>query len=293
LDQTQDPVARADAALTKLQTALAEDRIDEAVAWAKEAVGAAPRYTRAISGLATALKRAGKHAEARRVLTDAPPDLAGSTGDLVEMATFCLREGVQNSAKEILRCALEADPSRERVAEVLTGVYLSERDAAAAIAVCEPFRARGASTPLLLRLQAAAYEQLGDLSFAMDCARMYARVAPLDPRGHYHLGSLEHRMGNIPEAMERYELAFDLDGGNSEVAAAASDGIRALDAIQLRQITALAATDQVFRVALARDMREALDARGFVLSDEGYAILANIDLDMIARDARGGGYDYH
>jgi tetratricopeptide (TPR) repeat protein len=293
LDQTQDPVARADAALTKLQTALAEDRIDEAVAWAKEAVGAAPRYTRAIYGLATVLKRAGKHAEARRVLNDAPPDLAGTTGDLVEIATFCLREGVQDSAKEILRRALEADPKRERVAEVLTGVYLSERDAAAAIAVCEPFRARGASTPLLLRLQAAAYEQLGDLPSAMDCARMYGRVAPLDPRGHYHLGSLEHRMGNIPEAMERYELAFDLDGGNSEVAAAASDGIRALDAIQLRQITALAATDQGFRVALGRDMREALDARGFVLSDEGYAILSNIDLDMIARDARGGGYDYH
>ena len=288
-----DEMARAEAALVKLRTALAEDRADDAVALAQEAVGAAPRYTRAISGLARALKLAGRHAEARRVLTSAPPDLAGTTGDLVEIATLCLREGVQEPAKEILRCALEADPGRERVAEVLAGVYLSERDPVAVIAVCEPFRARGQATPLLLRLQAAAHEQLEDLPSAMECARMYTQLAPLDPRGHYHLGSLEHRLGHLAEAMERYELVLDLDGGGSEAAAAASDGIRALDAIQLRQITSLAASDQTFRIALAREARDALESRGFVLSDEGLAILSNIDPEMIAREARGGGYDYH
>ncbi len=294
LDHMQhEAVERAEAALLKLQAALAEDRVDDAVALAQEAVGAAPQYPRAISGLARALKQAGRHAEARRVLTSAPSALAGTTGDLVEMATLCLREGAQEPAKEILRVALEGDPSRERVAEVLAGVYLSERDPAAAIAVCEPFRARGQVTPLLLRLQAAAYEQLEDLSSAMDCARMYTQLAPLDPRGHYHLGSLEHRLGHLPEAMERYELVLDLDGSASEVAAAASDGIRALDAIQLRQITSLAGSDQTFRIALARDVREALESRGFVLSDEGVAILANIDPSMISRESRGGGYDYH
>jgi len=288
-----DAVQRAEAALVKLQSALAEERVEEAVAWAQEAVGAAPQYTRAISGLARALKLAGRHAEARRVLSDAPHDLAGTTGDLVEMATLCLREGVQEPAKEILRCALESDPERERVAEVLAGVYLTERDPAATVAVCEPFRARGRTTPLLLRLQAAAYEQLNDLVGALDCARMYTQLAPLDPRGHYHLGSLEHRLGHLAEAMERYELVLDLDGGSSEAVAAASEGIRALDAIQLRQITSLAVNDQTFRIALARDAREALESRGFVLSDEGLAILANIDPAMIAREGRAGGYDYH
>jgi len=294
LEHTQhEALARADAALGKLQTALAEDRVDDALALAQEAIGVAPQYTRAISGLAIALKRAGRHADARRVLTSAPPDLAGTTVDLVEIATFCLREGVQEPAKEILRRALEADPRRERVAEVLAGVYLSEREPVAAVAVCEPFRSRGASTPLLLRLQAAAYEQLEDLTSAMECARLYTHLAPLDPRGHYHLGSLEHRMGHIPEAMERYELAVDLDAGNTDITMAATDGIRSLDAIQLRQVAALAAVDQAFRIGLARDVRGTLESRGFVLSDEGLAVLSNIDLDVIARDARGGGYDIH
>ena len=288
-----EAVEQAEAALVKVRHALDEDRVEDAVAWAREAVGVAPGYTRAISGLARALKQAGRGAEARRVLADAPPDLAGTTGDLVEMATLCLREGAQEPAKEILRCALEADPRRERVAEVLAGVYLSERDPAAVIAVCEPFRARGESTPLLLRLQAAGHEQLGDLPSALDCARLYAQIAPLDPRGHYHLGSLEHRLGHLAEAMERYELVLDLDGGSSEAVEAASEGIRALDAIQLRQITALAVSDQTFRIALARDARDALESRGFVLSDEGLAILANLDPEMIVRETRGGGYDFH
>jgi hypothetical protein len=100
-------------------------------------------------------------------------------------------------------------------------------------------------------------------------------------------------MGHIPEAMERYELAVDLDAGNTEITMAATDGIRSLDAIQLRQVAALAAADQAFRIGLARDARDALETRGFVLSDEGLAILSNIDLDVIARDARGGGYDIH
>jgi len=293
LDQTQDSLALADAALVKFEAALAENRVDEAIALAREAVGAAPRYTRAISGLATALKRAGRNAEARCVLTNAPANLAGTTGELVAIANLCLREGVQESAKEILRCALEADPSRIRVAELLGGVYLSERDPAATVAVCEPFRARGAATPLLLRIQAAAYEQLNDLPSAMDCARMYTHLAPLDPRGHYHLASLEHRMGNLPEAMERYELALDLDGGNTEITMAATDGIRALDAIQLRQVAALAASDQVFRIALAKEPRDALESRGFTLSDEGVAILANVDLSTIERDFRTGGREFH
>jgi Flp pilus assembly protein TadD len=283
----------ADAALRQAQTALNENRLDDAVALAKQAVGVAPRYTRAISGLATALLRAGQGAEARQVLSTASGGLAGSTGDLVEIATFCLREGVQDSAKQILRFALETDPGRSRVAEVLAGIYLAEHDPAAALAVCEPFRARGEATPVLLRLQAVALEQVDDLRAALDCARLYAQVAPLDPRGHFHLGSLEHRLGNIPEAVERYELAVDLDGGHSDITAAATDGLRALDAIQLRQITGLLVSDPVFRVAVTKDVRDALETRGFTLSEEGLAVLSSLDLNLLTREPRTGGYETH
>jgi len=41
LDQTQDSLALADAALVKFEAALAENRVDEAIALAREAVGAA------------------------------------------------------------------------------------------------------------------------------------------------------------------------------------------------------------------------------------------------------------
>ncbi|MGQ9732456.1 MAG: tetratricopeptide repeat protein [Candidatus Zipacnadales bacterium] len=290
---TYEGLAQAEAALAKSRAALAENRLEEAIALAREAVGAAPHYTRAISSLAKALKRAGRHAEVRRLLTEAPDQLAGSPGDLAAMAAFCLREGVQDSAREILRCALEADPTHRRVAELLAGLYLAERNPVAAIAVCEPFRARGEASPALLRLQAVAYERLEDYSAALDCARLYVHAAPLDPRGYYHLATLEQRLGHIAEAFERYELAIDLDGGATEITSAAMMGVRALDAIQLRQITALAATDMLFRLALAKDPQEALESRGFVLSEEGLSLLASLDLASLRRGIGGSGYEFH
>lgn len=288
----QSGFARADAALTKLWAALAENRTDDAIALGHEAVGAAPGYTRAISGLVSALQLAGRKAEVRRVLDSVPPKLSGSTAELVEMARLCLREGAHESAKQILLTALDTAPENTRVAEVLAEVHLSEHDFAAAAALCHSFRARGLATPLMLRLLASAYEQLNDLPAAIECARLYTREAPLDPRGHYHLASLEHRAGNVHAAMERYELALSLDGAN-EIAAAAVEGIRALDAVQLRRITALAAADSAFRIALARNPREAIEARGFILSDEGLALLMSLDPSTISRDAHGSGYSCH
>ncbi len=282
LTAIHDNLPRANRALAKLRSALTEGRLDEAVAIAQEAVGAAPHYAAAIAGLATALKRAGRDAEARSVLTEAPSDVLGSTGDRLDMAAVCLREGVSEPAMEILRMTLEANQRDDRAAELLARAYLTQNNFAAVVAVCGPFHARGKATPTLLRLLAAAYERLSDLQSAEDCAHMYSEAAPLDPRGHYHLATLEHRLGNVAEAMDRYDLAIELGGADPKLATAASDGIRALDALQLRQITAQAGRDPGFRIALQRDITGTLDELGFVLSEEGVALLASMDLDSLA-----------
>lgn len=284
----QDNLARADAALVKLKSALIDGRVEEAVALGEEAVGAAPRYARAITGLVLALKRAGRHDEAKRVLDGVPPDPSGSPGDVLTIANLCLREGAPGTAKEMLRSALEADPRRGRVAELLAGTYYAEGDLAGVVAVSEPFRTRGRATPTLLRLVSAAYEKLNDLQSATDCARLYAQVAPLDAHGHYRLGALEHRAGNAQEAMDRYYMALELSGGDAEIEVSASEGIRALDAFQLRQIAGLVANDPTFRIALDRDPQAALEERGFALSEEGLAVLANLDLDAMRRGGAGG-----
>ncbi len=276
-----DNLARADRALVKLRSALSEGRVDEAVAIGEEAVGAAPDYAPAIAGLASALKRAGRDDEARGVLVDAPSTVLGSTGDRVEMAAFCLREGVPEPAMEILRTTLEANRRDGRAAELLARAYLTENDFGAVVAVCEPFRARGQATPTLLRLLAAAHERLSDLRAAEECAHMYSEAAPLDPRGHYHLATLEHRLGNVGEAMDRYDLAIELGGADQKLANAAADGIRALDALQLRQVTAIASRDPGFRIALQRDLPGTLDENGFVLSDEGMSLLSSMDLSTL------------
>jgi tetratricopeptide (TPR) repeat protein len=291
LTSPHDNLARA---LAKLKLALAEGRVEEAVMLGEEAVGAAPRYVRAIAALVMALKRAGRDDEARRVLDEVPADLAGSPTDLLAIADLCLREGAQATAQEMLRSALEADPTREHVAELLAGMYYAEGDLAGVVAVCEPFRMRGCATPTLLRFLCAAYEKLGDLPEAIDCGRLYAEAAPLDPAGHYHLATLEHRTGNAREALERYYLALELSGGDAELEMSASEGIQALDALQLRQIASIVAADPTFRIEIDRDPQAALDERGFALSDECLAVLANLDLDAMGRGGSGGsGPLYH
>lgn len=287
---SHDSLPGADAALGRLHSALAEGRVDEAVVIAQEAAGEAPHDARVIAGLATALKRAGRVAEARSVLTDAPPELTGTSGDRVEMAALCLREGIAEPAKEILRSTLEADHSNVRAAELLARAYLTERDFAAVAAVCEPFRSRGATAPTLLRLLAAAYENVSDLEQAADCAHHYTLAAPLDPRGHYHLGTLEHRLGNLPDAMDRYDLTIELGSHDPQLMSAAADGIRALDAVQIRQISALAATDTGFRLTMDRDLSGALEEAGFLLSDEGLALIAGMDLEALMRSRPGGSH---
>lgn len=294
LSGIQDNLPQADEALAKLRTALDEGRVDDAVALGREAVDAAPRYLRAISGLVTALRGAGDDAEIRRVLNAVPADLAASPRELVVAAEMCLSQGAEGTAREMLRTALEAEPTRAPTAELLGRVLFAEGDIAGVVAVCEPFRLRGRATPTLLRMLAAAYEQMGDLPLALERARAYALVAYLDPHAHYHLGTLEHRAGDIREAMDRYQLALALAGADGDLAAAASDGMRALDALQLRQITALAASDPAFRLALTRDARDALDTRGFQLSEEGLALLSTMDLEALIRSGAGRhGHGYH
>ncbi len=290
----QDDFPQADEALTKLRVALDEGRVEDAVALGRAAVGAAPRYLRAISGLVAALRSAGEEAEILRVLSAVPADLVASPRELLAGAELCLSQGAEGTAKEMLRSALEGEPTRAETAELLARLLFAEGDTAGVVAVCEPFRLRGRTTPTLLRMLAAAYEQTGDLETALERARAYALAAYLDPHAHYHLATLEHRTGDVREAMDRYQLALALAGPDGELAGAASDGLRALDALQLRQITALAASDAAFRLLLSRDPREALDSRGFQLSDEGFALLSTMDLEALVRSGIGRhGHGYH
>jgi thioredoxin-like negative regulator of GroEL len=294
LTATHDNLLQADEALGQLRIALDEGRVDDAVAFGREAVAAAPRYLRAIAGLAAALKTAGDDAEARRVLDAVPANVLASPRELVALAEICLNQGAEGTAKEMLRTALEAEPTQAETAELLARLLFSEGDVAGVVAVSEPFRLRGKATPTLLRMLAAAYEQSGDLATAAERAQAYAQAAYLDPHAHYHLATLEHRRGDIREAMRRYQLALTLSGGDDDLASAASDGVRALDALQLRQVTALAAHDPAFRLNLSRDLREALDERGFALSDEGLAVLATMDIEALIRHAIGRqGHGYH
>jgi tetratricopeptide (TPR) repeat protein len=289
-----DNLPQAEEALGKLRAALDEGRLEEAIRFGREAVDAAPRYPGAIRGLVAALGSAGEEVEARRVLDAVPDDLAASPGELVELAEVCLSHGAQSTALEMLRTALESEPTCAPTAELLARVLFASGDTVGVVAVCEPFRMRGGATPMLRRMLAAAYEQLGDLAKARERAEEYARVAYLDPHAHYHLGTLEHRAGNFGEAMRRYHLAMDLGESDAEIGAAASDGIRALDAMQIRHVTALAGQDAAFLLALSRDPREALEHRGFALSEEGLAILASMDLRSVARGPAGTpGHGYH
>ncbi len=176
---------------------------------------------------------------------------------------------------------------------MLAEYHLAEGQPEQAISVLEPVYQRAALHPTALPLLVVAYEQVGRFDAAHRVAARYVQEAPLDPYSHFKLAVLEQRAGSVGKAMARYQLAYQLAGDDQGVGEAAREGIRTLDAIQLQQITALAATNAVFRIALKRNLVEALEKHGFSLTENGMAMLASVDIDTLAEHFPSSGHLAH
>ena len=111
------------------------------------------------------------------------------------------------------------------------------------------------------------------------------QLAPGDPYAHYRSGLILQRLARYPEAMRRFELAWELGRSDEQIRQAAREAAEALEGLQIQQILSLASADPVFRLELQRNPDESLAERGFALSDMGKTMLLSLDLEApLGRD---------
>lgn len=136
-----------------------------------------------------------------------------------------------------------------------------------------------------------AYTQTGQLDKAMHTTGEMIRLSPAAPEHRLERAMLLHQQGHVQAAVPELMRARELALLGSDIYLAATETLDALDEQQIRHIALLAVEDARFGFALRRDCDEAVQARGFCLSDDGLARLRAFaahfeDADMTARPVR-------
>jgi len=121
-----------------------------------------------------------------------------------------------------------------------------------------------------------SYLQLGRLDKALQVTGEMVWLDPLNPGHHFRRGLLFQQQGNLTAAVGEYSRALDMAHPDSETYEDAEEALEVLDDGQTRQILLLASEDRLFLLKLRRDLPEAVQDRGFSLSEEGLARLEHL-----------------
>ena len=114
-----------------------------------------------------------------------------------------------------------------------------------------------------------SYLQMGKLDKALQVTGEMVWLDPLNPGHHFRRGLLFQQQGNVRAAVGEYGRALEMSHPESETYADAEEALEILDDRQTRQILLLASEDRVFILKLRRDLAEAVEERGFFLSEDG------------------------
>ena len=121
-----------------------------------------------------------------------------------------------------------------------------------------------------------SYLQLGKLDKALQVTGEMVWLEPLNPGHHFRRGLLFQQQGNLSAAVGEYSRALDMSHPESDIYEDAEESLEILDDGQTRQILLLASEDRLFLLKLRRDLTEAVQERGFSLSEEGMARLEHL-----------------
>ena len=121
-----------------------------------------------------------------------------------------------------------------------------------------------------------SYLQLGQLDKALQVTGEMLWLDPLNPNHHFRRGLLFQQQGNLRAAVGSYGRALDMAHPESDTYEDAEEAIEELDDSQTRHILLLASEDRLFLLKLRRDLADAVQERGFFLSDDGMARLNHV-----------------
>jgi tetratricopeptide (TPR) repeat protein len=121
-----------------------------------------------------------------------------------------------------------------------------------------------------------SYLQLGQVGKALQVTGEMIRLDPHNPSHHFRRGLLFQQQGSLQAAMGAYGRALDIAVPEGDVAEDAAEALEMLDDNQTRQILLLASGDRLFLLKLRHDVAQAVEERGFCLSEDGLGRLAHL-----------------
>jgi tetratricopeptide (TPR) repeat protein len=169
------------------------------------------------------------------------------------------------AAAEMARCE---DPSAASAYEALIALHLEARNYPRAVEVVKALLRIDPRHVSARDALGAAYIGMGNVRAAMRVANDLVRLYPDDPGHRFKKALLCEHQGALRLAVEEFQRVLDMST-DSAMAVGAREQLELLDAHQLDQILSLAEADGAFRMKLLQSCDEAIDERGFCLSDAG------------------------
>lgn len=118
-----------------------------------------------------------------------------------------------------------------------------------------------------------AYMQLGHTDKALRVVGELIWLDPINPDHYLKRAMLFQQQNDWNHAVTEYDRILEMASPDSDAYAVAFEALQTLDETQLQQIMLLAAEDRMFLWKATRDLEEAIQERGYKLTEEGVARL--------------------
>lgn len=168
--------------------------------------------------------------------------------------------------------AIAEQPERLSAREAIIALHLEARDYGRAIVASKALLKISPRHVPAHDALGAAYIGLGDTPAAIRVANELIRIDPNSPSHRFTKAHLAQHLDDIPTAVEEFQLVCEL-APDSDLAENAMEQLQTLDAHQLHQVMTLAVEDTMFRCKLLRDCEDAVEERGYALSEIGKQML--------------------
>lgn len=191
------------------------------------------------------------------------------SGAFFKLGLLCREARRTDQAVQALRRATTLDPDDRDPREALTETLVEANRYEEAVQEARAL-IRVVPRSLFARdVLSVSYLQLGKFDKALQMTGEMIWLDPLNPNHHFRRGLLYQQQGNLRAAVGAYGRAQDMSHPESETYEDAEEALEILDDSQTRQILLLASEDRLFLLKLRRDLTEAVQERGFFLSEDG------------------------
>lgn len=237
----------------------------------------APRETRSLRRV-DELVASGQTEKAISQLRKLIRDVPHSSRGCLRIAALLRETHRVLEAQQVLRAAVEAAPQSLELRETLAELSLEIGQWEEAIVHSKALLRLYPRSLFARDVLAAAYLQRGLIDQALRVTDEMVLLEPSDASNYFKRGVLLQQKGHIGGAMQAFlrVLQMEPEGDAAEESRAA---VEMLDNYQIRQVVMLAVEDIPFRLALHHDCAQAVQSRGYLISERGISALSQMRFD--------------